>query len=80
MEKRPRKFASADFPDVMFLNRKLVIAGDDSKVLMLVHVSPRDENLAETLCSLGFAKGARAVESDREKSEVLIFRCFAFFS
>ncbi|XP_065880783.1 kinesin-like protein KIN-14T [Euphorbia lathyris] len=29
--------------------------GDDSKTLMLVHVSPKEEDLCETICSLNFA-------------------------
>lgn len=37
---------------------------------MLVHVSPCDEDVGETICSLSFAKRARAVESIRELSEV----------
>lgn len=44
---------------------------DGSKVLMLVHVSPCEEDVAETVCSLSFAKRARAVESIREIPEDL---------
>ncbi|KAH7543186.1 hypothetical protein FEM48_Zijuj02G0156800 [Ziziphus jujuba var. spinosa] len=43
--------------------------GDSSKVLMLVHVSPFEEDVGETICSLCFAKRARAVESNRELPE-----------
>ncbi|CAM8926016.1 unnamed protein product [Rhodiola kirilowii] len=43
--------------------------GVSSKVLMLVHLSPREEDVGETICSLSFARRARAVESDREISE-----------
>lgn len=32
---------------------------------MLVHISPRDEDVGETICSLSFTKRARAVESNR---------------
>ncbi|VVA92641.1 unnamed protein product [Arabis nemorensis] len=39
--------------------------GTRSKVLMLVHISPRDEDVGETVCSLSFTKRARAVESNR---------------
>ncbi|CAL9231833.1 unnamed protein product [Arabidopsis halleri] len=39
--------------------------GTRSKVLMLVHISPRDEDVGETICSLSFTKRARAVESNR---------------
>lgn len=37
---------------------------------MLVHVSPKEEDVAETVCSVSFAKRARAVECSREMSEV----------
>ncbi|KAJ8440163.1 hypothetical protein Cgig2_003488 [Carnegiea gigantea] len=40
--------------------------GNGSKVLMLVHISPHEEDLAETICSISFAKRARAVESNHE--------------
>ncbi|PON69510.1 Kinesin-like protein [Trema orientale] len=45
--------------------------GDGSKVLMLIHVSPCEEDVGETICSLCFAKRARAVESNREQLEDL---------
>lgn len=37
---------------------------------MLVHVSPSEDDVAETICSLSFAKRARAVESTRETADV----------
>ncbi|KAF7805175.1 kinesin-like protein KIN-14U [Senna tora] len=40
--------------------------GDGSKVLMLVHISPSEEDVCETICSLNFAKRARATESNKE--------------
>ncbi|KAK7391928.1 hypothetical protein VNO78_20352 [Psophocarpus tetragonolobus] len=40
--------------------------GYGSKVLMLVHVSPSEEDVCETICSLNFAKRARAIESSKE--------------
>ncbi|XP_057424079.1 kinesin-like protein KIN-14U isoform X2 [Lotus japonicus] len=40
--------------------------GDGSKVLMLVHISPSEEDVCETICALNFAKRARAVESNKE--------------
>lgn len=40
--------------------------GDGSKVLMLVHISPSEEDVCETICSLNFAKRARAIESNKE--------------
>ncbi|XVF06251.1 hypothetical protein REPUB_Repub06bG0031700 [Reevesia pubescens] len=45
--------------------------GVASKVLMLVHISPCQEDVGETICSLTFAKRARAVESSRELPEDL---------
>ncbi|XP_024007005.1 kinesin-like protein KIN-14U isoform X2 [Eutrema salsugineum] len=45
--------------------------GTRSKVLMLVHISPRDEDASETICSLNFTKRARAVESNRGLTEEL---------
>ncbi|XP_022155400.1 kinesin-like protein KIN-14U [Momordica charantia] len=45
--------------------------GDGSKVLMLVHLSPCEEDVAETICSLSFAKRARAIETSRELQEDL---------
>ncbi|XP_041022009.1 kinesin-like protein KIN-14U isoform X1 [Juglans microcarpa x Juglans regia] len=45
--------------------------GDGSKVLMLVLVSPCEEDTGETICSLSFAKRARGVESYREFPEEL---------
>ncbi|OMO98908.1 hypothetical protein COLO4_13635 [Corchorus olitorius] len=43
--------------------------GVGSKVLMLVHISQSQEDVGETICSLTFAKRARAVESSRELPE-----------
>lgn len=45
--------------------------GDGSKVLMVVHISPCKDDVGETICSLGFAKRARLIESSRELSEDL---------
>ncbi|PKI67919.1 hypothetical protein CRG98_011515 [Punica granatum] len=45
--------------------------GFGSKVLMLVHISPCEDDVAETICSLSFARRARAVESIREIPEDL---------
>ncbi|XVE89820.1 hypothetical protein DITRI_Ditri20bG0025000 [Diplodiscus trichospermus] len=46
-------------------------SGYGSKVLMLVHISTSQEDVGETICSLSFAKRARAVESSRELPEDL---------
>ncbi|CAL9153817.1 unnamed protein product [Musa hybrid cultivar] len=43
--------------------------GDGSKVLMIVHVSPGEDDAGETVCSLSFATRVRAVEASRELSE-----------
>ena len=50
-----------------------IATGDHSKVLMLVHVSPCEDDVAETVCSMSFAKRARGIESNRELPEV----CFS---
>ncbi|KAL3347862.1 hypothetical protein AABB24_021483 [Solanum stoloniferum] len=42
--------------------------GDDSKTLMLVHVSPHEEDLCETLCTLNFATWAKRVQLRNEES------------
>lgn len=43
---------------------------------MLVHVSPKEEDVAETVCSVSFAKRARAVECSRDISEVCAYIFF----
>ncbi|XP_021742323.1 kinesin-like protein KIN-14U [Chenopodium quinoa] len=40
--------------------------GNESKVLMIVHISPVEEDLGETICSMSFAKRARGIESNQE--------------
>ncbi|KAJ4846191.1 hypothetical protein Tsubulata_049726 [Turnera subulata] len=40
--------------------------GDDSKTLMLVHVSPREEDLCETICSLNFATRVKSIHLGNE--------------
>lgn len=56
----------------------LTFLGTRSKVLMLVHISPRDEDVGETICSLSFTKRARAIESNRGLTEVST--CTAVFA
>ncbi|KDP23612.1 hypothetical protein JCGZ_23445 [Jatropha curcas] len=46
--------------------------GDSSKVLMLVHVSPCQEDVGETICSLSFANRARAIETNGELPEDIL--------
>uniref|UniRef100_A0A2P2JXP8 Kinesin-like calmodulin-binding protein n=3 Tax=Rhizophora mucronata TaxID=61149 RepID=A0A2P2JXP8_RHIMU len=43
--------------------------GDRSKVLMVVHISPCEEDIGESICSLSFANRARAVETNRHSAE-----------
>lgn len=43
--------------------------GHSSKVLMLVHISPCEEDVGETICSLSFANRARAIETYRDLTE-----------
>ncbi|RWR71931.1 kinesin-like protein KIN-14D isoform X1 [Cinnamomum micranthum f. kanehirae] len=45
--------------------------GDGSKALMVVHISPSEDDAGETTCSLNFAKRARAIESNRDLPEDL---------
>lgn len=52
-----------------------MLKGYGSKVLMLVHISPSEEDVCETICSLNFAKRARAIESNKEVP-VVIFLIF----
>ncbi|XWS71073.1 hypothetical protein CRYUN_Cryun03dG0105700 [Craigia yunnanensis] len=42
--------------------------GEDSKTLMLVHVSPKEEDLCETICSLNFAARVKSVHLGHEES------------
>ncbi|KAI3979160.1 hypothetical protein MKX01_016985 [Papaver californicum] len=42
--------------------------GDDSKTLLLVHISPKEDDLCETVCSLSFAKRARSIHLGHEES------------
>ncbi|GLJ45626.1 hypothetical protein SUGI_0960390 [Cryptomeria japonica] len=43
--------------------------GHDSKTLMLVHISPKEDDLLETVCSLKFATRARGIQLMRELSD-----------
>ncbi|KAK9691794.1 hypothetical protein RND81_09G220600 [Saponaria officinalis] len=63
-------------PHVPYRNSKLTqilrdSLGNDSKVLMIVHISSIAEDLGETICSMSFAKRARAIESNHELAEDL---------
>ncbi|KAL5543159.1 hypothetical protein UlMin_010869 [Ulmus minor] len=53
--------------------------GEDSKTLMLVHVSPKEEDLCETVCSLNFATRARSIHlgntdstEERKQKEIVL--------
>ncbi|KAF5725538.1 kinesin-like protein KIF3A-like isoform X1 [Tripterygium wilfordii] len=41
---------------------------EDSKTLMLVHVSPKEEDLCETVCSLNFATRAKSIHLGNDDS------------
>uniref|UniRef100_A0A7N1A438 Kinesin-like protein n=1 Tax=Kalanchoe fedtschenkoi TaxID=63787 RepID=A0A7N1A438_KALFE len=62
-------------PHVPFRNSKLThllqdSLGGDSKALMFVQISPTDDDLSETLCSLNFACRVRGVELGPAKKQV----------
>jgi len=40
----------------------LVFLGGDSKALMFVQISPNENDLSETICSLNFASRVRGIE------------------
>ncbi|KFK35576.1 hypothetical protein AALP_AA4G008700 [Arabis alpina] len=42
--------------------------GQDSKTLMLVHISPKEDDLCETMCSLNFATRAKNIHLGQEES------------
>ncbi|XWS73402.1 hypothetical protein CRYUN_Cryun02cG0125100 [Craigia yunnanensis] len=42
--------------------------GEDSKTMMLVHVSPKEEDQCETICSLNFAARVKSVHLGHEES------------
>lgn len=58
------------FHEFNWICELLTFLGTRSKVLMLVHISPRDEDVGETICSLSFTKRARAIESNRGLTDV----------
>ncbi|KAJ7527812.1 hypothetical protein O6H91_16G072400 [Diphasiastrum complanatum] len=62
-------------PHIPYRNSKLTqilrdCMGKNSKALMLVHVSPKEDDLGETLCSLGFASRARGIHLEKELSSM----------
>lgn len=42
--------------------------GEDAKTVMIVHVSPKEDDVGETICSLGFASRARGIHLGQELS------------
>ncbi|KAK1429039.1 hypothetical protein QVD17_11238 [Tagetes erecta] len=49
--------------------------GEDSKTLMLVHVSPKEEDICETVCSLNFALRLRSIHLGKtEPNETRVMR------
>lgn len=48
----------------------LMYTGENSKTLMLVHVSPKEDDVGETICSLTFASRARGTHLGRDVSQV----------
>ena len=44
--------------------------GGDSKTLMFVQISPNENDVGETLCSLNFASRVRGIELGQAKKQV----------
>lgn len=53
--------------------------GDDSKTLMLVHISPKEDDLCETICSLNFATRVRKIHLGMTDSTVSKLEHYVFF-
>jgi hypothetical protein len=51
----------------------LLFSGEQSKTLMLVHVSPKEMDIKETVCSLSFASRARGTHIGHEISQVWLY-------
>lgn len=47
----------------------LVSLGGDSKALMFVQISPNENDLSETICSLNFASRVRGIELGPAKKQ-----------
>lgn len=46
------------------------VTGGDSKTLMFVQISPNENDLSETLCSLNFASRVRGIELGPAKKQL----------
>lgn len=51
---------------IMFANK----TGGDSKTLMFVQISPNENDVGETLCSLNFASRVRGIELGQARKQV----------
>jgi len=49
-----------------------VLTGCESKTLMLVHIRPNEDDLCETICTLGFATRVRSIRLENEEPQVSI--------
>lgn len=47
-----------------------MLTGCESKTLMLVHIRPNENDLCETVCTLGFATRVRSIRLESEESPV----------
>jgi hypothetical protein len=47
-----------------------IFTGCESKTLMLVHIRPNENDLCETVCTLGFATRVRSIRLESEESPV----------
>jgi hypothetical protein len=47
-----------------------VLTGCESKTLMLVHIRPNEDDLCESICTLGFATRVRSIRLENEEPQV----------
>lgn len=52
------------------MTRFVFVVGGDSKALMFVQISPNENDLGETLCSLNFASRVRGIELGPAKKQM----------